>query len=198
MRKIILFMLLLPIVLLPQIMNEGSYLKTNNIFLEEGRPKNVIDSISSKDFLISAGFGIRYQPYNISEYYNSKKTYSTRPIINLGFGAYLDNRQKNILGIELFAYQYPEPDELLYPNNLSFVIDVFYRINIRIADKLVLYPQIAVSPFSSVKLIYSGSVSVGLSYDIGKYEIYANNNFRYSNQYELTPWFFNLGFAIKL
>ncbi len=146
---------------------------------------------------INAGLGLRYQPYKIGDYDKTLKSYSTRLILNLGLGFYLENKQQNILGVEMFAYQYPATQENTYSQNYGYVFDIYYRCNINLNNHLALFPQIAISPFSSIPAP-SFSISLGASYDVGEYEIFVKNCFRYANMAELTPWFFTLGIIIKL
>ena len=172
------------------------------IFMTEVCSQNEADSINNTTtYYLFTGLGYKYHFTKVDTYsYDTYEVYKNRYAFSLGIAADFWGGQKHFIGLEIIGFPYVYGDHLMSPQYFSLITSLFYRRNIHILNNIVFFPAAGLTFFSNDPAhMLTMYVDMGISYDLGNYELFIKNSFRISpRMIPNTPWYFIIGCSIKL
>lgn len=165
-------------------------------------PQNDVDSLSHTRIYISAGLGYKYHFTKIEPYpYSFEEAYKNHYAFIFNIAADFWGGQKHIIGLELLGYPYKYGDGSMSPKYFTLISNFFYRRNIHLSNNITLFPAGGLSFFSNDPVhMLTVYLDIGISYDLGNYEVFLKNSFRFAMPFlfDNAPWILSAGCSIKI
>ncbi len=162
---------------------------------QQNKSSDSANSIKTQSTIfLSLGIGLKYNFSELDAYSRTIDSYKSAPIIFLSCGIDFWGEQKHIIGAEIIGFKHNYYDEA---SALQF--ELFYKRNIKLKNGFHFFPQLGFTLFSNdPKLLLTVFADLGLAYNVGLFDLFLKNSFRYSPPLgRYSPWFINFGSIIK-